>query len=204
LEIDDTMKHDIGILYSPLDVDLKEAVVTGEFRGYASVFGVRDLVGDVCEPGCFRQTIRNWKARGVLPRLRWRHGQSIGDCTSMVEDDHGLLVTGKLWVGDAAVYDLSVAVKDDAQAMGMSFEYVAVDAPRVGATRQLLEVEILDDITITPRPVNTATVGVEIKSTDAAIRVAEMVLCDKGFGRPAVRRALTSLANGMARALRAR
>jgi HK97 family phage prohead protease len=66
----------------------------GRFTGYASVFGVEDAYGTIVDKGAFKKTIRENK--GKFPLL-WMHNPylpiGMGDHK---EDDHGLLVDGRL------------------------------------------------------------------------------------------------------------
>lgn len=73
--------------------DLKE----GEFLAYASVFGVKDLDGDVVEPGAFDKTLAEWKEKGLPIPLLWGHNtadpdMNIGEVITATPDEHGLLV----------------------------------------------------------------------------------------------------------------
>lgn len=75
------------------------------FTGYGSVFGNVDSYGDVIEPGAFKKTIAQARKSNSWPAMLSQHGgwgmsaddmTPIGIWTDMVEDDHGLLMTGKL------------------------------------------------------------------------------------------------------------
>jgi uncharacterized protein len=70
----------------------------GKFSGYASVFGVKDRVGDVVEPGAFLETLRVWAEKKALPVMLWHHDpqKPIGRWTHMAEDAKGLFVEGLL------------------------------------------------------------------------------------------------------------
>lgn len=74
---------------------IKELEDTGQFTGYASVFGNVDYQGEVVEKGAFKRTLDH--SSGRVPIL-WQHdpGEPIGVGTSMLEDDYGLYVEGKI------------------------------------------------------------------------------------------------------------
>lgn len=79
------------------DSDLEE----GEFWAYASVFGVKDLDGDVVQPNAFDRTLAEWKDSGNLLPMLWGHNTSdpdmnLGDFPSAEVDEHGLLVKGRI------------------------------------------------------------------------------------------------------------
>lgn len=68
------------------------------FEGYGSVFGTLDSYADTVKKGAFKRTLREWKAKGRMPAMLWQHNpdEPVGVWTEMAEDDHGLLVKGKL------------------------------------------------------------------------------------------------------------
>jgi HK97 family phage prohead protease len=73
----------------------------GVFAGYASLFGVPDLVGDVVEPGAFRATLARRGSAGV--KLLWQHiaTEPLGRWLAIEEDAKGLRVTGRIHAGIA-------------------------------------------------------------------------------------------------------
>lgn len=86
-------------------IDLKELDTgdgEGTFTGYASTFGNKDLDGDVILRGAFADTLANdFKAGGAGIPLHWQHKDGspndvIGETLSAVEDEKGLLITGRL------------------------------------------------------------------------------------------------------------
>ncbi len=70
--------------------------------GYAAVFGVADLSGDVIERGAFKQSLRDVPFPQV--RLLYGHDQDrpIGKWLEICEDDFGLFVKGQI---DVATQD---------------------------------------------------------------------------------------------------
>jgi uncharacterized protein len=68
----------------------------GVFSGYASLFGVPDLTGDVVLPGAFRGSIERRGAGGI--KLLYQHdpGEPLGLWLSLAEDDSGLKVVGRI------------------------------------------------------------------------------------------------------------
>ena len=75
---------------------------TGEFEGYGSTFGGEpDSYGDVIVKGAYSETLKVHAAKGTMPKMFWQHdaGEVIGKWLSAEEDDHGLLMRGKLNMG---------------------------------------------------------------------------------------------------------
>jgi HK97 family phage prohead protease len=156
--------------------ELKSLDASGTFTGYAAVWDDVDQLDDVAVKGCFLQTISDWQARGTWPRILWQHLTTIGNTTDLAEDDYGLLTAGRIWYPDV-VEEIRQAVQD-AKAdpapaagggVGMSFAFVAQDFEMRGDIRYLTRVDLLDDITLTLRPVNTRAELLEIKSADGTI-----------------------------------
>jgi len=88
----------------PLDVKQAKANDSGdvEFEGYASVFGVVDSDLDVIAPGAFSESLKQWREAGRMPPLLWQHdwANPIGRYDEIREDEQGLYVRGRLFVGD--------------------------------------------------------------------------------------------------------
>lgn len=91
------------------DVECKFASdKTGVFSGYGAIFGNIDSYGDVIEKGAFKETLREWEAKGKLPPMLLQHGGGlfgggaddmlpVGKWTSMEENAKGLKVEGELF-----------------------------------------------------------------------------------------------------------
>lgn len=80
-------------------LEIKSLKDTGEFEGYGSTFGGEpDAYGDVVADGAYADSLASHKARGTMPKLFWQHNadEPIGKWLDAKEDDHGLLMHGKL------------------------------------------------------------------------------------------------------------
>ncbi|MEA3534275.1 HK97 family phage prohead protease [Rhizobium sp. CC-YZS058] len=80
-------------------LEIKKLENSGEFEGYGSTFGGEpDAYGDVIAPGAYTDSLVTHKAKGTMPKLFWQHNadQPIGKWLEAKEDDHGLLLRGKL------------------------------------------------------------------------------------------------------------
>lgn len=79
-------------------LEIKDMTDTGQFTGYASVFGVEDQGQDIVVRGAYTDTLQARGAQGI--KMLYEHDPSkpIGFWKSLVEDDHGLLATGQLLV----------------------------------------------------------------------------------------------------------
>ena len=97
----------------------------GRFEGYASLFGVADLGGDVVVAGAFRESLARRGPLGV--KMLWSHDPSrpIGVWEVLREDRRGLFVRGHL--------DLAVTQAREALALMKSG---AVDGLSIGFKTQ--------------------------------------------------------------------
>lgn len=109
-------------------------------EGYASLFGVEDLAGDVVRAGAFARTLRR---RGEV-RMLLSHagGKLAGRWTTLREDGRGLfmrgLVTDATSAGRAALKLIGDETMD-----GLSIGFLARDwSPRVRRGRDLKEIEL--------------------------------------------------------------
>jgi len=109
-------------------------------EGYASLFGVEDLAGDVVRAGAFTRTLARGAGVGML--LAHVGGRTAGRWTTLREDGRGLFVRG--FVSDttpagAAALKLIAAGELD----GLSIGFVARDwSPRTSRGRDLKEIEL--------------------------------------------------------------
>jgi uncharacterized protein len=109
-------------------------------EGYASLFGVEDLAGDVVRAGAFARTLRRDRSVGML--LQHAGGRTAGRWTAMREDGRGLfvrgLVTDETTAGAAALKLIGEGAMD-----GLSIGFVARDwSPRAWRGRELREIEL--------------------------------------------------------------
>lgn len=80
-------------------LEIKALKDSGEFEGYGSTFGGEpDVYGDVIAEGAYSDSLAAYKAKGTMPKLFWQHmpSEPIGKWLDAKEDDHGLLLRGKL------------------------------------------------------------------------------------------------------------
>jgi HK97 family phage prohead protease len=98
----------------------------GLFEGYASLFGIADLGGDLVMPGAFRESLLRRGAHGV--KLLWQHdpAEPLGTWREIGEDGRGLFVRGRL--------DLAVGRAREVNALMKSG---AVDGLSIGFRTQL-------------------------------------------------------------------
>lgn len=109
-------------------------------EGYASLFGVEDLVGDVVRAGAFTRTL----ARGGDTRMLLAHeGRRVaGRWTTLREDGRGLFVRGLVEAATPAGRAAQALIAKQALD-GLSIGFIARDwRPRVGRGRELIEIDL--------------------------------------------------------------
>lgn len=86
----------------------------GVFEGYASLFGLRDLGGDIVQRGAFRESLMRRGAAGV--RMLWQHdpAEPIGAWDIIREDDRGLYVRGRLDLAVARAREVLALIRSRA------------------------------------------------------------------------------------------
>ncbi len=80
-------------------LEIKALKDSGEFEGYGSTFGGEpDAYGDVIAAGAYADSLAAHGAKKTMPKLFWQHNadEPIGKWIDAKEDDHGLLMRGKL------------------------------------------------------------------------------------------------------------
>lgn len=82
--------------YKSFAFKLDEVTASGQFQGYAAIFGNVDFGNDVVEKGAFRQTLETSRG-GKIPILDHHDpSRQIGWNLEAWEDDRGLFVRGQL------------------------------------------------------------------------------------------------------------
>ena len=109
-------------------------------EGYASLFGVEDLAGDIVRAGAFARSLSRQNAVGML--LQHAGGRTAGRWTAIREDGRGLfargLVTAETPAGQAALQLIR-----DGTMNGLSIGFIAREwEPRRDRGRDLKEIEL--------------------------------------------------------------
>ncbi|GAM98857.1 genetransfer agent prohead protease [alpha proteobacterium U9-1i] len=112
-----------------------------KLEGYASMFGVADLTGDVVRAGAFRASLA--RRRTPLPMLLEHHGRLFaGAWTDVREDRRGLLVSGEIRDGQPGAARARQAIARGVD--GLSIGFVPIVACYGAGGRVLEEIELLE------------------------------------------------------------
>lgn len=109
--------------------------------GYASLWGVADLNGDVVARGAFPESIARTCAGGVKMLHQHEARSVIGVWNQVTEDERGLFVAGRImdWSPEAR---FAAALSRAGALDGLSIGFRAVRARKDGRLRVLTEVEL--------------------------------------------------------------
>ena len=110
-------------------------------EGYASLWGVADLNGDVVQRGAFRDSLARSGAAGVRMLHGHDGGAVVGVWDEVAEDERGLRVRGRIepW---SAVSRMAEALARAGALDGLSIGYRTARARRDGRLRVLIGVEL--------------------------------------------------------------
>lgn len=120
----------------------------GIISGYASLFGVVDLSGDLVEPGAFARSLRR-RGTGAV-RMLFQHDPSepIGLWDAIVEDRHGLHARGTLNLGVVRAREIAALLAQGA-IDGLSIGFKTVRARRLGGVRRIAEIDLWEISVVT-------------------------------------------------------
>ena len=109
-------------------------------EGYASLFGIEDLAGDVVRAGAFARSLARRAAVGML--LQHAGGRTAGRWTVLREDGRGLFVRG-LVTDETPAGQAAMRLIHDGTMNGLSIGFVARNwTPRREGGRELREIEL--------------------------------------------------------------
>lgn len=109
------------------------------FVGYAAIFDEIDSLGDVVRAGAFARTLRHGPS--CIPLL-WHHepGRPVGILESIVEDEIGLRVVGRLTADPHAAR----AVRDGLRGLSFGYRVRHAQMRSGGIVRELLDVDLIE------------------------------------------------------------
>jgi HK97 family phage prohead protease len=124
------------------EFEIKAISEEGEFEGYGSVFGVKDLQDEIVERGAFKRTLK--QKGGKFPFLYSHdHREPIGRIVEAAEDQKGLKVKGKLALGVSRANDTLVLMREKIiRSMSIGFRVVKDEWDRENGIRRLKEIDL--------------------------------------------------------------
>ena len=153
----------------------------GEFTGYASVFGNKDLGNDVIEAGAFTKSLRRKGAKKIKMLYQHDTKEPIGVFDQVKEDGSGLYVKGRLALGTQKgkeVYELMKMGAIDGLSVGYRVDSKGYEYDKRKRTRRLKEVDLMEISAVT-FPMNPSARIQAVKS-DFTVREWERKLREVG------------------------
>ena len=166
------------------------------FEGYGSVFNTVDSYGDTIARGAFESSLREWHAKGKLPKLLLQHGGGflggaddlipIGKWESMTEDAHGLLAKGRLFDVNTDRARATAAALKEGELDGLSIGFQTRKSTRDETTgiRTLTDINLWE-VSLVTFPANDPARITTVKADGTMLteREFERFLRDAGFSR---------------------
>ncbi|WP_248304656.1 HK97 family phage prohead protease [Breoghania sp. L-A4] len=126
------------------DAPLAEAVdAQGVFSGYASLFNVADMGGDVIQPGAFAQSLGRRGPHGVKMLYQHDPAEPIGQWLTIAEDSRGLRVTGRLMLDLARAREVHALMRAGVlDGLSIGFRTLRGRRDAVTGLRRLFELDL--------------------------------------------------------------
>lgn len=169
--------------------EIKSVSEKGAFSGYGSVFGNVDLHRDIILPGAFSKSLERHKQKGTMPSMLWQHKMAdvVGIYTEMAEDDHGLKLSGELFVNEnVPEADKAYTLMRRGAVKGLS---IGFNIPKGGEEYdkdndiwKIKEVDLVE-VSIVTYPANQEAQIATVKSALESPRDFERFLRDAGLTR---------------------
>lgn len=183
------LKHEVEVceLDVAFDVktyDAKADEEQGVFSGYGSIFGNKDLGGDVVVQGAFAKSIGKKGAKAVKMLYQHKSDEPIGVFDEIIEDERGLKVQGRLAMGTQKGREVFELMKMGALT-GLSIGYrvdpkdVDYDEKGKGKRRYLKSVDLMEISAVT-FPMNPKAGISAVKGAERTVREWEELLRDAG------------------------
>lgn len=167
----------------------------GIISGYGAVFDNKDFADDVIEKGAFSKCLTE---KQTYPML-WQHNtdQPIGIWEECSEDEHGLLLKGRLLVDDVQQAREAYALYKNGIINGLSIGFMCNSCTWEERDRDfirhLTDIKLFE-VSLVTFPCNEKAIVTDVKSNgDLSIRSAEKALLDCGFSH---KQAKTILSKG--------
>ena len=155
--------------YKSFKFELESADESGEFSGYAAVFGNKDSGGDIIEKGAFSKTIREDFGRIKILSQHTDCELPIGKPLELREDYKGLFIRGK--ISDTAKgRDIQTLMKDGVlNELSIGYDAVEFDYDSEQGVRRLKEIKLWE-VSIVTWAMNDQAKIDEVKSLVEGLR----------------------------------
>lgn len=136
--------------------DIAQVAFDGRFEGYASVFGVRDLAGDIVMPGAFRASLATRGAAGIKMLYQHHAAKPIGVWSRLEETPRGLYAVGRILPEIARGRELLALMRAGAlDGLSIGFHTLKARREERSGVRRLYEIDLWE-ISIVTFPMQPA------------------------------------------------
>lgn len=156
--------------YKAFKFELESSDESGEFSGYAAVFGNRDSGDDIIERGAFSKTIREDFDRIKILALHNDCWLPVGKPIELREDEKGLYIRGK--ISDTSMgRDVRTLLRDGVLSeLSIGYDAVIFDFDSETGIRHLKEIRLWEVSVVTWAMNNQAKIE-EVKSLAEELRM---------------------------------
>ncbi|MCF6199467.1 MAG: HK97 family phage prohead protease [Hyphomicrobiaceae bacterium] len=127
--------------FAPLD--FKAVQTDGSFEGYASLFGQKDMGGDIVMPGAFAKSLKKRGAGGIRMLFQHDPGEPIGVWREIREDQRGLFVRGQLLPDVARAREVLSLMREGAlDGLSIGFRTLKGRSDKARKVRRLHEIDL--------------------------------------------------------------
>lgn len=158
-------------------LEIKDFGEQGTFTGLASVYGNKDLGGDVVEAGAFSKTLAD--KNGEVPIL-WQHDtkEPIG-LGKLIDSSEGLQITGDLAIDSSPTALKAYGLMKKGILKGLSIGYDTIRQDVKNNIRYLKELKLFE-VSIVTFPMNEFAIVNNIKAIeDARLELVEFIEQEK-------------------------
>ena len=127
--------------FAPLD--FKRIDNDGSFEGYASLFGQKDMGGDIVMRGAFAKSLAKRGAAGIRMLFQHDPGEPIGVWRTIKEDARGLFVCGQLLPDIARSREVLTLMREGAiDGLSIGFRTIKGKSDKKNGVRRLHEIDL--------------------------------------------------------------
>ncbi len=178
--------------FAPLD--FKGINEDGSFEGYASLFGKKDMGGDIVARGAFASSLKKRGPSGIRMLFQHDPGEPIGVWREIIEDARGLFVRGQLLPQVAKSREILALMREGAlDGLSIGFRTVRGKSDRKSGTRRLLEVDLWEISIVTfPMLPQARITNVKAGNLPTMREFERWLVRDAGFTRSNARAVIRS------------
>ncbi|MDQ0324531.1 HK97 family phage prohead protease [Rhodopseudomonas julia] len=148
---------------------LQEIGADGRFSGYASLFGRRDMAGDMVMPGAFASSLKARGAAGIRMLFQHDPAEPIGVWEEIAEDRRGLFVRGRLTLDVARAREVHALLKAGGlDGLSIGYRTLRGRKDRRAGIRRLYEIDLWE-VSIVTFPMLTEARIVSVKTSEAGL-----------------------------------